>query len=231
METVTNSYSIGSKGPGWGIVFHVDCKGGQGLEARQAEEDTAMAWANAADYVAAIVRRFGPGWRLPTIKELQLLYQQRDVVGGFDHDFHWSSTEVNSDSALSLVNSTGNLYPLRKKGDACYVRAVRIFDLNAPIRSEAEETHFRVEPDERVIWSDTWKYNYEKTFSQGEKDEIMMGVKTQTLTPDTNIASGYRWENNKVSVYIYWSNGVWKINGAKRKPKRKWWHFWEKAGE
>ena len=217
MSTTTSPYSIGGKGPGGGIVFHIDSTGLHGMEARPAAEAKAMIWPYAFDYVAALVRQLGSGWRLPTIEELQLLYQQRETAGGFNHDFHWSSSEFNSDAALSLVDINGNVYPLRKKGDACYVRAVRDFDPNDPIRSETRETPVRIEPDESIVWSDHWRYNYDKTFTQQEKDEILMGVKMTALTPDPSQAAGYTWENSSFSVYIYWKRGVWEINGATRK--------------
>jgi hypothetical protein len=65
-------------------------------------------------------------WFLPSKDELNLLYQQKDVVGGFAHAYYWSSTEYNSDYAgvqdfvygYQLGNYTG--IPLR-------VRAVRAF--------------------------------------------------------------------------------------------------------
>jgi len=132
MITTGNLFSIGGMGPGGGIVFYVDDTGLRGLEARPAAEARAMTWPAAVDFVATLVRTMGPGWRLPTIEELKILYQQRKFVGGFDHDFHWSSTEVNSDNALSLVDNNGIVYPLRKRGDACYVRAIRDFGPSDP---------------------------------------------------------------------------------------------------
>ncbi len=214
MDATTSPLSIGGKGPGGGIVFYVDSSRLCGLETRPAPEVKAMAWPYATLHVAALARRLGPGWRLPSIEELQLLYQQKEAVGGFDHDFHWSSTEINSEAALSLVDNTGVVYPLRKRGDACYVRAIRNFGPNDPTCSEIRE--IRVEPHERVTWSEHWRYNFDEKFTQQEKDEILLGVKTSALIPDLKQAAGYTWENSKFSVYIYWNNGVWEINGGSR---------------
>jgi hypothetical protein len=119
MSTSNNPVRISGMGAGSSIVFHIDSTGLHGLEARPATELHKMAWPNAVDFVVTLVRTLGSGGRLPTIEELQLLYQQREVVGGFDHGyFHWSSSEVNSDIALSLVDKTGGVYTLRKLGDA-----------------------------------------------------------------------------------------------------------------
>lgn len=34
----------------------------------------------------------GPGWRLPTKDELNIMYQNKDKVGGFGSDGYWSSS-------------------------------------------------------------------------------------------------------------------------------------------
>jgi hypothetical protein len=65
-------------------------------------------------------------WFLPSKDELNLLYQQKAVVGGFANDYYWSSTEVNSRNAWNqgffngYQSGYGKHYPLR-------VRAVRAF--------------------------------------------------------------------------------------------------------
>jgi regulator of replication initiation timing len=47
----------------------------------------------------------GDGWRVPTIAELNLLYHNRDIIGGFstdrnyDETIYMSSTEINDNSA------------------------------------------------------------------------------------------------------------------------------------
>jgi hypothetical protein len=65
-------------------------------------------------------------WFLPSKDELDLLYQQKDVVGGFANDNYWSSTEYNSFNAWyqnfynGNQNASGKNYTIR-------VRAVRAF--------------------------------------------------------------------------------------------------------
>jgi len=65
-------------------------------------------------------------WFLPSKDELNLLYGQKAVVGGFDSGVYWSSTEYNSDNVLSQYFANGNQGVGNKYG-AGYVRAVRAF--------------------------------------------------------------------------------------------------------
>ena len=207
---------IGSRGPGGGVIFHVSGAGDSGLEARPASEDRPMPWPNAADYLAGLIRRIGPGWRLPSIEELQLLYDRKEAVGDFSGDFHWSSTQLPGDRALSLVDRTGQPYPLRKRGDSCYVRAIRAFGPGV-VSEDLTEATVKVRSSELVTWSKHWGYNYAKNFSSSEKDEILESVRTEVLHPDPKSADGYTVENSKFSVYVYFTDGAWEINGAKRK--------------
>lgn len=36
----------------------------------------------------------GDGWRLPTLEELNMLFLNKDAIGGFVNSFYWGSTEV-----------------------------------------------------------------------------------------------------------------------------------------
>ena len=66
----------------------------------------------------------GDGWRLPTKDELNLIYENKDVVGGFANNYYWSSTELGNDGAWvqSFPNDSQNY---GSKGYPSYVRAVR----------------------------------------------------------------------------------------------------------
>ena len=51
-------------------------------------------WINMGDAKKAC-EKLGKGWRLPTIEDLNLIYQNRDKIGGFETDrFYWSSTDA-----------------------------------------------------------------------------------------------------------------------------------------
>ncbi|MCL2155589.1 MAG: InlB B-repeat-containing protein, partial [Leptospirales bacterium] len=65
-------------------------------------------------------------WFLPSLDELNELYVQKDIVGGFTYDFYWSSSEYYSVYAYDQLFGTGvqsNYY----KGETYSVRAVRAF--------------------------------------------------------------------------------------------------------
>lgn len=118
----SGQYMPGSKGPGGGIVFYVDNSGSHGLEAKTADE------AGELDWTAAIIAAsaYGSGWRLPTKDELNLLYQQKTVVGGFANDSYWSSTENNRNLVGYQYFPDGN-QDNASKSNTLRVRAVRAF--------------------------------------------------------------------------------------------------------
>jgi hypothetical protein len=65
-------------------------------------------------------------WYLPSLFELNLLYQQKNVIGGFVNDYYWSSTEQDKNSAYGEYFSDGYQHSYFKL-DALYIRAVRAF--------------------------------------------------------------------------------------------------------
>ncbi len=67
----------------------------------------------------------GSGWRLPTQKELAILYVNRRKIGGFVYDKHWSSSEGNDNNAWAEdFNDNGSCRFISKSND-CFTRAVR----------------------------------------------------------------------------------------------------------
>ena len=62
------------------------------LEVAQHDFPKSMNW----DDAKAACAKLGEGWRLPTKDELNLLYQNKDKIGGFSAAVsYWSSTEGN----------------------------------------------------------------------------------------------------------------------------------------
>jgi hypothetical protein len=147
-------YAIGDTGPAGGIVFHVTDGGLHGLEAA-AEDLTKSRWGcertiiagangtavgtgeqNTADITefcdeitaAKVAAASGLGWYLPTKDELNLLYAQKDVVGGFSHAaFYWSSSQYSASDAWGQNFGFAVFFrPLNKFGTVG-VRAVRAF--------------------------------------------------------------------------------------------------------
>lgn len=83
-----------------------------------------MEWGPAQKACAAL----GNGWRLPTINELNLLYNYKDEIGGFNLNNYWSSSLLEhendawSQSFLEGVQSEANII------NEFFVRPVRSID-------------------------------------------------------------------------------------------------------
>ena len=69
-------------------------------------------------------QKLGLGWRLPTIKEWNMLYKNNEEIGGFSNNSYWSSTEDDYNFAwlFSFYYGAGSD---NKETNANYVRAVR----------------------------------------------------------------------------------------------------------
>jgi hypothetical protein len=86
---------------------------------------------NTGSYAAKLSRDFKGGgfndWYLPSKDELNLLYSQKTLVGGFLDKIYWSSTEWTTGAAWVQNFVTGEqLCADVSKGDKC-VRAIRSF--------------------------------------------------------------------------------------------------------
>ena len=69
-------------------------------------------------------KNLGPGWRLPTKDELNMLYKNKEEIGGFANYFYWSSTELDNLSAWLQYFNYG-IQNVGNKNLTYYVRAVR----------------------------------------------------------------------------------------------------------
>jgi hypothetical protein len=79
-----------------------------------------MNWDKAKEACANL----GDGWRLPTKDELNLIYENKNVVGGVANNYYWSSTEGDDDYAWFQYFYDG-IQGYYDKDDTIYVRAVR----------------------------------------------------------------------------------------------------------
>ena len=81
-----------------------------------------FSWADAI----SLAQTYGPGWHLPTKDELNVLYQNKDVVGGFAYNtWYWSSTDYDSLTAWSQYFLNGDQSNAYKDYSNTSVRAVR----------------------------------------------------------------------------------------------------------
>ena len=144
----------GDTGPDGGVVFYVDGSGCHGLEAQAADASSGgtMIWSAAISAAAAYnlssssitgtaglncSRSAFPSsaalpatpncWHLPSKTELNYLYEQKFVVGGFADRGYWSSTEDGSNYAWLQGFFDGFQYSYPKSLTNIRVRAVRAF--------------------------------------------------------------------------------------------------------
>ena len=95
------------------------------LEVAQNDFPEYMTWSQAVKSCKAL----GSGWRLPTKSELNLLYKNKDKIGGFgDYQYYWSSTKFSNDYAWVQSFNHGGQYDANKNYSyGSGVRAVRSF--------------------------------------------------------------------------------------------------------
>ncbi len=83
------------------------------------------------DYAARLADQYAYGgytdWFLPSQDELDLMYQNRNVIGDFASDWYWSSSEDGADTAWSQDFGTGRQYVSNAGDTSDRVRAVRAF--------------------------------------------------------------------------------------------------------
>ena len=116
------TYRKGEIGPHGGKVILVDTSGMHGVAVKSEDEPDSMTW----DAAVIAVQKYGEGWRLPTIDELRLMYEQRKRIGGFDNEDYWSAKEQDVNSAWIQGFRLGDQDRYNKQSKL-KVRAVRSF--------------------------------------------------------------------------------------------------------
>ena len=73
----------------------------------------------------------GKGWRLPTYAEMNIIFKNRDKIGGFEENMYWTSSVLNSNLGVSFKfwysskNSKLGHKVSSQKSFLLYVRAVK----------------------------------------------------------------------------------------------------------
>jgi len=80
-----------------------------------------------ADYSVKAGGATYTGWYLPSKFELNLLFGQRKLVGGFANTNYWSSTEYKTNSVWIQYFGTGHRHISNSEAYANAVRAIRAF--------------------------------------------------------------------------------------------------------
>jgi hypothetical protein len=65
-----------------------------------------------------------PDWRIPTLAELTILYENRNMIGGFSNTWYWSSTEKSA-SSYYVLNFNNNQTSSYETTQSFHIRAVR----------------------------------------------------------------------------------------------------------
>ena len=83
------------------------------------------------NYAAGLARAYNGGgftdWYLPSLAELEFLYSNKNVIGGFRSADYWSSSEHSSDSIHCINFATSSRSQVNKNNFAKSVRAIRAF--------------------------------------------------------------------------------------------------------
>ena len=90
------------------------------LEVAQYDFPEEIDWHEAMKECTAL----GPGWRLPTIEELRLIFKNDDKISNFSGLVYWSSSEKDNSNAF-FFNICGESTSYFNKQTINYVRAVR----------------------------------------------------------------------------------------------------------
>ena len=89
-------------------------------------QNGAFAAKTCADYAVAVGNVTYGDWYLPSKQELNLLYQQKALVGGFSNSDYWSSSEINANEAWSQYFYDGFQSGYTKDG-VLFIRPIRAF--------------------------------------------------------------------------------------------------------
>ena len=117
-----------------GIVFFLDETKSFGLIASKNDLSGESDWEEAVQFCKDYRGGENTDWYLPSETELNLLFEQKNLLGNFVRFSYWSATEYARHFAFFQNFYTGERDNDFKE-NTCYVRAVREFSLELGVRS------------------------------------------------------------------------------------------------
>ncbi|HHT9111668.1 MAG TPA: Lcl C-terminal domain-containing protein [Candidatus Brocadiaceae bacterium] len=126
-------YKIGFSAKQGGYIFSLSKDRKHGLVAETQDQAPFSTWYDAQNKISDPANHnnkyhgaYFRDWRMPTQFELNLLYLQKDKVGGFANKNYWSSSELDFYNGWYQDFSSGNQDYISKYSSVT-VRAVRVF--------------------------------------------------------------------------------------------------------
>jgi Protein of unknown function (DUF1566)/AAA ATPase domain len=182
---------IGAKYNG-GVVFYWNDKTGKsGLIAAEQDLDSKYSWQDAIDSCKSLKLNGFGDWRLPNLSELDLLYANRNVVGGFENEgqsLYWSSQDNDEGNAFILSFKKG-FHDIFSKVLTNHVRVIRSFgdssSLNKNQGIKNDSTVVFGTPEGNNILDDTIHASNTNNEPLSKKDFLQLS-KTTPLSNDAN---------------------------------------------
>ena len=112
-----------------GRIFYIDSSDYHGLVI-DTEDLGILNWEDAINKCKSYRAGGFNDWHLPTLKELDLLYQHKDTADGFIHYYYWSGEELTNqedDDSAYYKNFSDGTNGKANEGNQNMVRAVRAF--------------------------------------------------------------------------------------------------------
>ncbi len=120
-----NKYKIGDK-LNEGIVFFIDASNEHGMIVSPQDLTGTADWDEAVQICIDYRAGGFDDWRLPTIEELNMVFENKNQIGNFTSFSYWSSTQYAEHFAW-FKNFVNGLQDNDFKDNTCYVRAIRSF--------------------------------------------------------------------------------------------------------
>ena len=123
------TYDVGETGPCGGIVYEVSNGGLNGKEAAPMDQPAGLDWNDANTSISNLMAGGCTDWYLPDLDELNVLFVQKLIIGGFDDIEYWSSTEsdMGASAFFKYFGTSGDEHDEDKAVVMFKMRAIRSF--------------------------------------------------------------------------------------------------------